>query len=61
MAAVSLFVTLSYQPVGAILFVLTTVMAAMRFPEMPILTIVLIIATWVVLGAPPFYWGVTSR
>jgi hypothetical protein len=61
MAAISLFITLSYQPVGAILFVVTTVMAATRFPEMPILTVALGIVTWIVLGAPPFYWWATSQ
>lgn len=52
MAAISLFVALSYPPVGAILFVVTTVMAATRFSEMPILTIALGIVTWIVLGSP---------
>jgi hypothetical protein len=61
MAALSLFITLSYRPVGAILFVLTTVMAGMRFPEMPILTVALVIVTWIVLGAPPFYWWASSQ
>lgn len=53
MAVVSLLATLWYPPVGAVLFIVTTVMACRRFRKMPVIASVLITATVIAIAAAP--------
>lgn len=49
LAVISLGTTLSYRPVGLILFVLTTVMAVRIIQRIPLLALALAVATWIAL------------
>jgi hypothetical protein len=52
-AALATLATLWFPPVGAVLFVVTTCYAAGHFRQMPITTVLLVVATTVALLAAP--------